>query len=849
MIALAGLLAACTQEHIGAKFNPGDVTVQQLGNIEGCTLTEDGADISFPFSAADFGEGLLATYNFYISKDASFEEKSLLSATISESDGKITVPQKTMNSALLNMGAEADVAFTAYFVLESALKTDKNASVAGTQQLSNVVSAAFVPYKADIMDVDKYPHVWVIGASSAVGAWSFDKVHQYLYDYDGSGTFTGVIDFGEDGPSGGFKLTGVGNWDDPDMNWGSADQAEEAEAATVQLVAGGGSKDIKCYSHRFYNFSFDQSTLTLIAAAAIDNVGIVGAFNDWNPADENMKMAYNEYYHRFYIDMTFADATQLKFTCNDAWDLNWGKDCVSGGDNIDVAAGSYRIYLDLNTRSYEFNANMFGKDEPGAPAEPEPEPETYQGWGIIGDFNDWGGDVAMTEADGVWTGYVTVTADQGWKLRKDADWAENVGGTFAALGTPFEAVQEGGNIFIGQDGFFKVVYDTGNQTITITEGDVWSIIGGFNDWAGDVDMEKVDGKWIANDVELSGEWKLRYNHGWEDNRGGVFEALGEAFEVTNGGANIDCGEGKFNIVYDPESETITIVNAAKTWGVIGDFNGWGGDVVMTEVAPGIWVSPKTNIAEGGWKVRFDAGWDLNYGGSTPSEVGQFVQAVAGGDNIGLNGELIVVLNLNNGTLGTLGWGVTGSIASCPNIAWNNDIPMNLTTDGTWVSSPIALTTSDEIKIRFGAGWEQNFGGVCTEADEPFEAVDGGANIKVPEDGTYVVIYNPEEGQLCLTTSFCGLIGAFNSWAADDFMFYAGEGKFYSFNRNYAGEWKIRMGADWADNRGGTYVWNSPFDAIPDGPNITVEEGVVAAGFNIIYDAVEETITINQEVIL
>jgi len=847
MIALAGLFSACTQEHIEAIYNPDKVTPQQMGGVEGCELSADGADIQLTFTPAVFGNGLLANYTLYMDTVATLIQAGKLSATFDEKAGTATFTQKDLNAALLNRGAEPGVACPVFFYIESALKTDKNASVEGSEIMSNVVSANFIPYNAEIRDVDKYPHAWVIGASSAVGAWSFDKVHQYLYDYKGNGTYTGLIDFGEDGPSGGFKLTGVGNWDDPTKNWGSEAQAEEAEVAVVQLIAGNGSKDIKCYSHRYYFFSFVESTLALTAATTFDNIGIVGSFNEWNAADENMKMTFNDYYHRFYIDMTFSQDCELKFTCDDKWDLNWGKDCEPGGANIQVSSGSYRIYFDLNTRTYDFNTRMFGQEEPGAPVVPEP-PVTYEGWGIIGDFNEWAADVPMTEKDGVWTGYINVTETQGWKLRKDAGWDENVGGTFTALGTAFTAEAGGANICLGQDGFFKVVYDTNEGTITVYDGNVWSLIGGFNDWAGDVDMEQVDGLWVAKEVALSGEWKLRHNHDWADNRGGKFAEFGTPFEVTNGGDNIDCGEGKFNITYDPNNETVTIENAAKTWGVIGAFTGWSDDVVMTEVAPGIWVSPKTTIAEQGWKVRFDKDWTVNYGGTTPTKVGQFVQAVGNGDNINMTGDLIIVLNLNNGTLGTLGWGVTGSIASCPGIAWSNDIPMNLTSDSTWVSSPIALTTDDEIKIRYGAGWDQNFGGTCVGIDSTFAAVAGGDNIKVPANGTYVIAYNPAVGELCVTSAVCGLIGDFNSWSADDFMFYGGQGKFYAFNRNYQGGWKIRMDAGWTVNRGGNYEFNKPFAVTQDGPNITVEEGVAAAGFHVIYDAVNETVTINQTLI-
>mgnify|MGYP003289618855 CR=1 FL=1 len=847
LLALAGLFAtSCVQEHIDVVYDPANVTVQTLGEFAGGALSEDGSPITAQYNAANFNVTVPVSYTLFVNAEgADFENAKKVDATIG--DGKISIEQPKLNKLLGNLGATPNEEFAVEFRLDAFIMNEKGA-VESTRKSSNLVRAVYTPYETEkVLDVCDVPGDYQGWAPS-----DYPK----LFNYSGDGTiYRGVIDFQCKNESGsaanGFKITYGGNWDNDSGNWGTADQSEAAEAGSVQLINGDASQNIICYGEkRYYLFSFNKDQLVLTKLMSFDKVGVIGLNGDW---DNDIEMTYNMYKGRFWADVDAASATEFKFRLDGAWDSNWGgslDNLAGGGDNIAIEAGQYRIYFYMNDEvlTATVDATMYGQEEPTID-EPEPEPVTYEGWGIIGDFNEWASDVEMTEKDGVWTGYFNVAADQGWKLRKDAGWDENVGGTFTAFGTPFEAVAGGDNIVIGQDGFFKVVYDTNAGTITVSEGNVWSIIGAFNDWNGDVDMEEVDGKWVANEVALSGEWKLRYNHAWDDNRGGTFEALGTAFAVTNGGDNINCGEGKFNITYDPAAETITIVNATKTWGVIGDFNGWAADVVMTEIAPGIWVSPKTTIADGGWKVRFDGGWDVNYGGNTPSEVGKFVQAIGNGDNINLHGDLTVVLNLNNGTIGTLGWGVIGSIASV-GMGWDFDIPMNLASDGLWVSSPIALTSSDEFKIRFDANWDQNFGGSCAAIDEPFEAAEGGNNIKVPADGTYVVIYNPTEGQMSISKSFCGLIGDFNSWAADDFMFYAGDGKFYSFNRHYEGGWKIRFGAAWDDNRGGTYEWNNPFSAVPGGDNITVtDDGVPAAGFNVIYDGVNETITINQEVIL
>lgn len=166
--------------------------------------------------------------------------------------------------------------------------------------------------------------------------------------------------------------------------------------------------------------------------------------------------------------------------------------------------------------------------------------------------------------------------------------------------------------------------------------------------------------------------------------------------------------------------------------------------------------------------------------------------------------------------------------------------MNLASDGKWYSIPVKLTTTDEIKIRQYAGWDNNRGGDCVSANEAFEVTNGGNNIKAPEDGTYMLVYDPEAETITLSTAFWGLIGDFNSWGADVFMMYTGS-SWEAYGLTLAGGWKIRQGAGWDINRGGTFAeQGTAFEAVPGGDNINVGE---LAGFDVIYDPENETITV------
>ena len=248
------------------------------------------------------------------------------------------------------------------------------------------------------------------------------------------------------------------------------------------------------------------------------------------------------------------------------------------------------------------------------------------------------------------------------------------------------------------------------------------------------------------------------------------------------------------------------------------------------------------ITTAGWKIRFDKSWDNNRGGATPDAVGKFLGAFPGGDNINLTGTFKVVYNANNETIGTLGWGVVGSIASIPGFSWNNDIPMNLASDGKWYSVPVALGTADEIKIRWQAGWDVNRGGDMTAVEEAFDAVAGGNNIKVSEAGTYMLVYDPANEKITVTKAYWGLIGEFNNWGGDVFMMYDGAA-WVAYNQTLAGGWKLRQACGWDVNRGGTFVEaGTAFDAVAGGDNINVGE---LTGFAVSYDPVNEKITVSK----
>ena len=761
----AAAFSSCVEENL-AVFNPDETQAQVLGEIAGVALAADGEDLTATYDPAAFSVTSPVAYNFYLAPAGS-EEGVKLASTIA--DGTITFKQKDLNSAILNLGAAADAAFSLDFWLVGYLCNDKGAAIAGSEVKSNVVTASFTPYSADLDDVDVYEHIWIIGSGASVGGWDHGKVYQYLYNYNKDGnTFEGLIDYGEDAASG-WKLTGIAGWDDS-CNWGSEAQAEDAEASSIVLISSGGSKDIKCYSKRFYKWSFDKTSLTLKMVYGFNNVGLVGDFpgSKWNPADPDLKMEYNAYKHRFYIDYTFENETQMKFTCDDDWTLNWGDGCAAGGDNILAPAGSYRIYLDLNAMEYKFDANMFGKEEPGLPAGGGEEPAPA--WSIIGTVNgtSWDTDFDLTEKEsGVWTySGLTLTDTDEFKLRKDHAWTESVGGPEAnatstidatnpydvykpVLGTAFAT--GGMNIAVQVAGTYDVVYDTNAGTITVSEHvSGWSLIGVINEdtsWSVDVDMvETSPGLWVSPVVTINGEFKIRFNKDWDVNRGGKLQSLDLPFAVENNGDNITVptpGE-KYVVTYYAAAEAVVIQSVSTSWSLIGQVDGsnWDKDIIMHKTGETTW-SAACKVS-GEYKLRFGADWSVNRGASgamAPYEDYYSYGLAADGANLKLDeGCYAFVYDSATEKLDVYPtWGLIGDVFGT---GWSADFLMYRDADGNFVYSNAVL--GGEWKLRFNGGWDVNRGGKLEALDTPFAVENNGSNIASPGAGLYNVVYNSKE---------------------------------------------------------------------------------------------------------
>ncbi len=269
--------------------------------------------------------------------------------------------------------------------------------------------------------------------------------------------------------------------------------------------------------------------------------GVVGsAINDWGATPDGpfYKTSENDVYVAY---VTLTDG-MIKFRKDQDWAENYGDDGADGtlepgGADIAVKAGTYKITLNLVSKSYKI------------------EPYT---WGVVGSaFNDWGatpdGKLQYDPFSDQWRSIVKLKTGE-LKFRLNNDWGVNYGGP----GLSGTLVDGGSNIQVNE-GLYLVTINLKDLSYSILPvTNLWGIVGDAapNGWDGpdvpfDLDYSKYDknfntnGVWIARNVTLkSGEIKFRANNSWTLNYGGSGGTLEE------GGSNIKVEAGVYDVVLD-----------------------------------------------------------------------------------------------------------------------------------------------------------------------------------------------------------------------------------------------------------------------------------------------------------
>ena len=287
-----------------------------------------------------------------------------------------------------------------------------------------------------------------------------------------------------------------------------------------------------------------------------------------------------------------------------------------------------------------------------------------------------------------------------------------------------------------------------------TEEDLeaWSVIGSIcgTSWDTDFPMTEGGGCFVSEPLELhtGDEFKVRQGASWTVNFGadgtldgpnfvveepGIYEVVLEVLGEDSATITLN----KVGDAEDPEgAEPDPNAVDPNAWSIIGAFadTNWDTDFFLTDsdfpsTFPLLQSEPIEFKAGDEFKVRQGGAWDVNYGATGKD-----------GENVKIeeDGTYVVIFTPATGAIGLVQddvmtsiyegiaeWGVVGTING-----WGEteDVPMAVAEVGLFKSEPIELKAGDEIKVRLNSAWDVNYG------------ADGrdGANVKVEEDGTYIV---------------------------------------------------------------------------------------------------------------
>lgn len=116
-------------------------------------------------------------------------------------------------------------------------------------------------------------------------------------------------------------------------------------------------------------------------------------------------------------------------------------------------------------------------------------------------------------------------------------------------------------------------------------------------------------------VNLNGDFKFTKERNWSNGEYNHNDFLTYAANFKAGeGSNINSTEGLFYLEANVATKALKATPITKV-GVIGAFNGWGGDTELTYNAAEGCYEGKVALDGGAFKFRFNGAWDLNLGGA------------------------------------------------------------------------------------------------------------------------------------------------------------------------------------------------------------------------------------------
>ncbi|MBO6011990.1 MAG: DUF5115 domain-containing protein [Bacteroidales bacterium] len=317
---------------------------------------------------------------------------------------------------------------------------------------------------------------------------------------------------------------------------------------------------------------------------------------------------------------------------------NWDNDLENNGGNTlnesgigncpaPEAAGFYEITLDLTTMTYSLTALNIG---------------------LVGGFNNWGGDGDPALTYDATSGSFKATAIElpkgDVKFRANADWAINWGGgTVSTDGDVITATgmtQDGGNITLAAgiyDIELTLSYEGNHKAVFTKTG------GSASQWSEFIYYAGESNGWSATASPLADKGSGKYQGFYYVNGG--FKIVDGSWYGDDGAGKIAAGDGHDNITgitegfyqMDVDMSALTYTFTPVTnISIIGSATGddtWSTDLDMTwNATDRVWEYTGALVA-GEFKFRLNHEWTISWGGTSLDAL-----TSNGGDNLSIGAE-------------------------------------------------------------------------------------------------------------------------------------------------------------------------------------------------------------------
>ncbi len=534
---------------------------------------------------------------------------------------------------------------------------------------------------------------------------------------------------------------------------------------------------------------------------------IVGDYNGWVfTSNQYLYSTNDDGIYTGFLAFGGAAANGWKITGEASWNNgNWGFENAADftaeqspvtlyddGGSSDMKIYSkdyYNFTFDTNTLELTVNAS-------------------YETWGVVGQFSDWSddGDIPFTlatetSASGEVEYYLTATVDlvagEGWKIRPDYSWGNDMGPGAFAGGEPSGA---DGNFYVEESGQYAIrwffnkveqrleavklksstpaVVNALDASYTLTEQNAEQTALTLSWSAADLSTTESVTNQIEMDV-VGKDFATAYVLGTTEDNDYTMTQLDLNTAITNllNGYEMDIIECELEFrVYSSSSDSASVPTYSNS--------------VSTKVTPYIKVL-----------AGDDAATDEGYTGPDNSA---YASMILVGDYNGWSFDQYQSLysadndNTYSGMVYLDGKGANGwKIAPLP--SW--DLSYGLASDGDSAEAELCLLSSDN-----------------------------GANIDLYSNNSYYFTFNSETLELTMSKPYSswGIVGAYNSWgdSADTEMTLAARDNVYYLTATIeftaGSEWKIRPDSKWGNDLGCSAVTvDSAYTT--EGGNFTIPE--------------------------